>query len=92
MVSDACCKIERVADRYEATHPAVRSLMSDVIEVCRDGDVRTSICGEAASDPEMVRFLVKEGVTSVSVNIDAVGDVQREAKRVEQRLLLDSVR
>jgi pyruvate,water dikinase len=83
---------ERVADRYEATHPAVRSLMSDVIEVCRTEGVRTSICGEAASDPEMVRFLVKEGITSVSVNIDAVADAQREAKRVEQRLLLDSVR
>ncbi|PSP33504.1 phosphoenolpyruvate synthase [Halobacteriales archaeon QH_10_70_21] len=42
--------------------------------------------------PEMVRFLVDEGVSSISANIDAVRDVQHEVKRVEQQLLLDSVR
>jgi len=83
---------ERVADRYDATHPAVLSLMTSVIETCRANDVRTSICGEAASTPAMVRALVNEGITSISANIDAVSDVQREVKRVEQRLLLDSVR
>ncbi|MFB6227782.1 MAG: putative PEP-binding protein, partial [Halobacteriales archaeon] len=83
---------ERVADHYEATHPAVLELMGTVIEAGRTADVRTSICGEAASDPEMVRALVREGITSISANIDAVGDVQREVKRVEQRLLLDSIR
>jgi pyruvate,water dikinase len=83
---------ERVADRYEATHPAVLALIGDVIDACRAGDVRTSICGEAASEPEMVRALVRNGITSISANIDAVADVQREVKRVEQRLLLDSVR
>ena len=83
---------ERIADRYDATHPAVRSLMKRVIEVCRANDVRTSICGEAASDPAMIRTLVDEGITSISANIDAVADVQREVKRVEQRLIMDSVR
>jgi pyruvate,water dikinase len=83
---------ERVADRYDATHPAVLELIGDATEACRAADVRTSICGEAASDPEMVRFLVNEGVTSISANIDAVTDVQQEVKRVEQRLLLDSIR
>ncbi len=83
---------ETVADRYDPNHPAVRSLLADVTEVCREHDVGTSICGEAGSDPEMVRFLVNEGVTSVSANIDAVRDMQHEVKREEQRLLLDSVR
>jgi pyruvate,water dikinase len=40
----------------------------------------------------MVRFLVDRGVSSISANIDAVRDVQHEVKRVEQRLILDSVR
>jgi len=83
---------ETVADRYDPNHPAIRTLLADVIDVCRDHDVGTSICGEAGSDPEMVRFLVKEGVTSVSANIDAVRDMQHEVKREEQRLLLDSIR
>jgi pyruvate,water dikinase len=40
----------------------------------------------------MVQFLVNEGISSISANIDAVRDVQHEVKRVEQRLVLDSVR
>jgi pyruvate,water dikinase len=83
---------ERVADRYDAMHPAVLDLISHTIEVCREHDVNTSICGQAGSDPEMVRYLVEEGITSISANIDAVRDVQHEVKRVEQRLLLESVR
>ena len=82
----------RVADRFDELHPAVLDLIGDVIDTCRDHDVATSICGQAASKPEMVQFLVDAGVTSISANIDAVRDVQHEAKRVEQRLLLESVR
>ena len=83
---------ERVADRYNAMHPAVLELIDRTIETCREHDVATSICGQAGSDPTMVRHLVEEGITSISANIDAVRDVQHEVKRVEQRLLLDSVR
>ncbi|MFC3957235.1 phosphoenolpyruvate synthase [Halovivax cerinus] len=83
---------EHVADRFDELHPAVLRLIGDVIERCREHDVDTSICGQAGSKPEMVRFLVNEGVSSISANIDAVRDVQHEVKRVEQKLLLDSVR
>ena len=81
-----------VADRFDELHPAVLELMGQVIGTCRERGVATSICGQAASKPEMVRFLVDEGVSSISANIDAVRDVQHEVKRVEQRLLLESVR
>ena len=83
---------ENVADRFDELHPAVLEIMARTIETCRELGVDTSICGQAASKPEMVRFLVKQGISSLSANIDAVRDVQHEAKRVEQRLLLDSVR
>ena len=83
---------ERVAGRFDELHPAVLKLIGDTIETCREHDVKTSICGQAASKPRMVQFLVEKGVSSVSANIDAVRDVQHEVKRVEQRLILDSVR
>ncbi len=83
---------ENVADRFDELHPAVLRLIGDTIEVCREYDVSTSICGQAGSKPEMVRFLVNEGVSSISANIDAVRDVQHEVKRKEQKLLLDSIR
>ena len=81
-----------VADRFDELHPAVLELIADTIETCRDLGVETSICGQAGSKPEMVNFLVEEGISSISANIDAVRDVQHEVKRVEQQLILDSVR
>ncbi len=83
---------EHVAGRFDELHPSILRLIGDVIETCREHDVDTSICGQAGSKPEMVRFLVNEGISSISANIDAVRDVQHEVKRVEQKLLLDSVR
>ncbi|TYT60595.1 phosphoenolpyruvate synthase [Natrialba swarupiae] len=83
---------KHVADRFDELHPGVLRLIGDVIETCREHDVDTSICGQAGSKPDMVQFLVNEGVSSISANIDAVRDVQHEVKRVEQKLLLESVR
>ncbi|MFC3478438.1 pyruvate, water dikinase [Halobacterium litoreum] len=81
-----------VADRFDELHPSVLNLIEQTIEACREHDVATSICGQAGSKPEMVDFLVETGISSISANIDAVRDVQHEVKRVEQRLVLDSVR
>ncbi|WP_232687426.1 pyruvate, water dikinase [Halobacterium zhouii] len=81
-----------VSDRFDELHPAVLKLIRETVETCREHDVETSICGQAGSKPEMVDHLVETGISSISANIDAVRDVQHEAKRVEQRLLLDSVR
>jgi pyruvate,water dikinase len=83
---------EHVADRFDELHPAILELIEDVITTCRERGVATSICGQAGSNPRMVRHLVNCGVSSISANIDAVRDVQHEVKRVEQKLLLDSVR
>ncbi|MFB6069760.1 MAG: phosphoenolpyruvate synthase [Halanaeroarchaeum sp.] len=81
-----------VSDRFDELHPAVLRLVSDTIQTCRENDIDTSICGQAGSKPEMVRFLVEEGISSISANIDAVRDVQHETKRVEERMILESVR
>jgi pyruvate,water dikinase len=83
---------EHVADRFDELHPSVLQLIGQTIETCREHDVATSICGQAGSKPKMIRYLVNEGVSSISANIDAVRDVQHEVKRVEQKLILESVR
>jgi len=83
---------ENVADRFDELHPSVLELISQTIETCREHGVDTSICGQAGSKPRMVKHLVDEGATSISANIDAVRDVQHEVKRIEQKLILDSVR
>ncbi len=83
---------EHVAGGFDELHPSVLRLIGDVIESCREHGVDTSICGQAGSKPEMVTVLVNDGISSISANIDAVRDVQHEVKRVEQKLLLESIR
>jgi len=83
---------EHVSDRFDELHPQVLAIMGDTIDACRAADVDTSICGQAGSNPEMVDFLVRRGITSISANIDAVADVLEQVDRVESRLILDSVR
>ena len=44
-----------------------------VIDGARRAGRKVGICGQAPSDyPEMVRFLVEKGITSISLNPDAV--------------------
>lgn len=83
---------ETIADRFDALHPSVLKLISRTIDRCQEHDVATSIAGQAGSQPEMVEFLVDKGISSISANIDAVRDVQRQADRVEQQRLLDAAR
>jgi pyruvate,water dikinase len=83
---------ERVADRYDETHPAVTQLLEEATTVAREHGVDVGICGEAASRPAMIEHLVEHGVTSLSVNVDAIDTVRRHTERVEKRMLLDRAR
>jgi len=69
---------ERIAHLYDEMHPGVLRLLDMVITVCKMFGVKTSICGQAGSRPEMAKFLKKKGISSISANIDAVQKI-REA-------------
>ncbi|RMF90657.1 MAG: phosphoenolpyruvate synthase [Methanobacteriota archaeon] len=83
---------ERVAKHFTEKHPAVLKLIQGVIDACNRHGVETSICGQAGSDPEVVKQLVKFGITSVSANPDAVEKVRETVAREEKRLLLENAR
>ncbi len=83
---------ENVADLFDEHHPAIGRLIETVIKACRDQGVKTSICGQAGSDPRFVKKLIEWGITSVSANIDAVERVRRTIDQEERRLLLDAAR
>jgi len=83
---------ERVAKHFTEKHPAVLKLIKDVIAACNEHGVETSICGQAGSDPEVVKKLVQYGITSVSANPDAVLTVRETVARAEQRMLLEAAR
>jgi pyruvate,water dikinase len=83
---------EHVTNLYWQKHPAVLKLIKDTIAVCRANNVEVSICGQAGSDPEMVKWLVEMGITSVSANIDAVEKIRHAVAKTEQRIILDNAR
>ncbi len=58
-------------------HPAMRAEFEHVIKTCSEYGVQTSICGEAPSNrQDIVEFLVGCGITSLSVNMDAIEKVR----------------
>ncbi|MEW5848735.1 MAG: phosphoenolpyruvate synthase [Myxococcota bacterium] len=64
---------EIVAPLFDERNPAVKKLISQVIRVARARGRKIGICGQAPSDyPEFARFLVEEGIDSISLNPDAV--------------------
>ena len=83
---------QNVADMYLPKHPAVLKLIEYAIGCCRKAGVECSICGQAGSDPSMVKWLVETGITSVSANIDAVSKIRETVARTEQRIILDAAR
>ncbi|MAG22217.1 MAG: phosphoenolpyruvate synthase [Candidatus Diapherotrites archaeon] len=80
---------ERIQKLFTELHPAILRSIRHVIRKCRKAGVKTSICGQAASNPEMVKNLVRFGIDSVSANIDAVGKIKQTVLIEEKNLILE---
>ena len=83
---------QKIAKLFDEMHPAVLGEIAKVISVCKCYDVTTSICGQAGSRPEMAKFLVHQGVDSISANPDAVDEIRLVVAKTEKKLLLDAER
>ena len=75
---------ERLIDLFDEMHPSMQFLFKYVIKICKKYNVESSICGELPSNrQDAVEFLVKEGINSLSVNIDAIDKVRGWVSRLE---------
>lgn len=62
-----------VATLFDERNPAVKSMVATVIKAAKAKGRKIGICGQAPSDyPEFARFLVEQGIDSISLNPDAV--------------------
>src|SRR3989344_794361 len=78
---------EDVQNLYTELNPAVLNSIAYVIRRCKKYGVETSVCGQAGSKPEMVKFLLKEGIDSVSVNADAAYNVSVIVNELEKAVV-----
>jgi pyruvate,water dikinase len=62
-----------VAAAFDERNPAVRMLLAQAIAACRQKGKYVGICGQGPSDhPELARWLVEQGIESLSLNPDTV--------------------
>ncbi|WP_444928100.1 phosphoenolpyruvate synthase [Microbulbifer sp. TRSA002] len=64
-----------VADLFDERNPAVKALLSRAIQACKKAGKYVGICGQGPSDhKDFARWLMDEGIDSVSLNPDTAVD------------------
>jgi pyruvate,water dikinase len=85
--SDVC------AELFDEADPAVLHAIRRIIQTARKFGITSSLCGQAPStNPAFAEHLVRMGITSVSVNPDAVETTRRVVAAAERRVLLEAAR
>ncbi len=78
---------EIVSSVFDERNPAVKMMISEVIQVANQMNKKIGICGQAPSDyPEFAQFLVKEGINSISLNPDVVLKTTNQINEIEKNL------
>jgi pyruvate,water dikinase len=81
-----------LADDFDERDDAVLSGIRHMIEKCRKRGISTSICGQAPSTyPEYTEFLIKSGITSISVNPDMIVSARRLVASVERKIMMQKM-
>ena len=73
-----------VAHLFDERNNAVKRMIQQAIVTAKQCDRKIGICGQAPSDyPEFARFLVEQGIDSISLNPDSVLKTMLEIASVE---------
>ena len=82
-----------LAVAFDERHPVVMQAIAQIIQMAKQANIPCSICGQApVRYPELIDSLVRWGITSISVEPEAVDSTYRAIASSEQRLLLEAAR
>ena len=85
--SDVCSEL------FDESDAAVLDAIGQIITTARRLGITASLCGQAPSTrPDFAEYLVRMGITSISVTPDVVERTRRNVAAAERRLLLESAR
>jgi pyruvate,water dikinase len=77
---------DRLTHLFDERSPAVKKMISMLIETAHARDRYVGICGQGPSDhPELAEFLVEQGIDSISLNPDSVLTVIERVAEAEKR-------
>jgi pyruvate,water dikinase len=75
---------ELVAHLFDERNEAVKRIIEKAITTVKQNGRKIGICGQAPSDyPEFARFLVEQGIDSISLNPDSVIKTMLEIAKAE---------
>jgi pyruvate, water dikinase len=75
-----------VSGLFDERNPAVLMMVSAAVRAARGAGRKIGICGQAPSDfPEFARFLVEEGIDSISLNPDVVVKTTMQVLELERK-------
>ncbi len=71
---------------FDERNPAVKMAIEHLIKTAHKNGLKIGICGQAPSDyPEIVEFLVENGIDSISLNADVIGRMKQLVATVEKK-------
>jgi pyruvate,water dikinase len=77
---------EIVSELFDERNEAAKRMIAMAIQNARENKRKIGLCGQAPSDfPEIARFLVEQGIDSISFNPDAIAQGIKNILKAEEK-------